>query len=172
MRIYIYYSFITITIIFILIPFVFLETYELGFSIKKVFDNIMVFGFLSFILSLFFHGTIFRPTETKNKIFYIITKVFKIIFGSFFSFIFICGIISGLLLSINSYIGKQELINLKSKVISTNETVSKNGLKHYYITVEIPNEKRNVELKVKSPYMKGETFEGQLYKGSLNMYYK
>ncbi|GIZ09860.1 hypothetical protein FUMI01_25860 [Flavobacterium sp. UMI-01] len=64
------------------------------------------------------------------------------------------------------------MINLKSKVISTNETTSKSGLKHYYITVEIPNEKREVELKVKRQYMKGETFEGQLYKGSLNMYYK
>jgi len=172
MRKYIFYSFITIIIIFTLIPFVSLETYELGFSMKKVFDNIIVFGILSLIFSLFFHESIFRPTETKYKIFYIITNGFKILFGTFFSFIFICGIISGLLLSINSYVGKQEIINLKSKVISTNETTSKNGLKHYYITVEIPNEKREVELKVKRQYMKGETFKGQLYKGSLNMYYK
>ena len=172
MKKYIFYSFISMTIIFSLIPFIFLETYELGFSMQKVFDNIIVFGILSFICSIFLHENIFRSTKTKNKIFYIFSKGFKILFGTFLSFMFICGIISGLLISINSYIGKQEIIKLKSNVKNTDETTSKNGSKHYYITINIPNERREVELKVKRKYNKGETFEGQLYKGSLNMYYK
>ena len=86
--------------------------------------------------------------------------------------ILICGLISGVLLSVNSYVGNQEIIKVKSKVISIKETNSKSGKNHYYIIVEIPDEKREVELNVNRQYYIGEIFDGQLHKGSLNMYYR
>ena len=93
------------------------------------------------------------------------------VFGTVITFTLIYGLTSGLLLSINTYIGKQETISIKCKVLNTSETTSKYGTKHYYITIKIPKEKRDAELKVKRPYRTGEIFEGHLKKGSLNMYY-
>lgn len=169
---YVFYSFILLSILFALIPFIFLETYEMSLSMKIVFDNIVLFGLFSVVLSIIFHDIIFLPTKTKNKILQIITKGLKIILGSSLMFILIFGLISGVLLSVNSYFGNQEIIKVKSKVIGIKETKSKSGTKHYYIIVKIPDEKREVELKVNRQYYIGEIFDGQLHKGSLNMYYK
>jgi hypothetical protein len=171
MKKYVFYSFLTLAALFSLLPFIFLETYELDFSMKKVFENLVIFGLLSFVLSVVFHDHIFRPTDSKSKLFSIIIKGFKIVFGTFLTFMFVSGLTSGLLLSINSYIGKQETISINCKVLTSREATSKIGRKHFYITIQIPNEERNVELKVKRQYQRGETFKGQLKKGSLNMYY-
>ena len=169
---YVFYSFILLSILFALIPFIFLETYEMSLSMKIVFDNIVLFGLFSVVLSIIFYDNVFLSTKTKNKISYIIIRGFKIIFGSSLMFILIFGLISGVLLSVNSYVGNQEIIKVKSKVISIKETNSKSGKNHYYIIVEIPDEKREVELNVNRQYYIGEIFDGQLHKGSLNMYYR
>lgn len=121
---YVFYSFILLSILFALIPFIFLETYEMSLSMKIVFDNIVLFGLFSVVLSIIFYDNIFLSTKTKNKILYIIIKGFKIIFGSSLMFILIFGLISGVLLSVNSYVGNQEIIKVKSKVISIKETNS------------------------------------------------
>lgn len=79
---YLFYTFVTITILFTLAPFIFLETYELGFSMEKVLDNIIIFGVLSFALSIAFHKYLFRPTELKNKVSKNIIKGLEMVFGT------------------------------------------------------------------------------------------
>jgi len=76
-----------------------------------------------------------------------------------------------LLLTINAFTGKQELINVNTTVLATQTTSSK-GTERYYINIRIPRDERIVELKVERPFLRGETYQNQIYKGSLNMYYE
>jgi hypothetical protein len=166
---YTLYSFFILTLVFILIPYALLDTYELGQSLKIVFEYKIVFAVLSLFFCLYTDKVMFKPIKTKN--FNRLIQIFKFTFGTGLIFLFFCGLVSGLLLSINAFFGKHELVDIYATVLSSHESTSRGGKKHYYITIEIPNEARKVEIKVKRRYLAGGIYQGQLYKGSLNMYY-
>ncbi len=172
MKKYSFYSFGAAMMLFALIPFLFLESYEFGFAIGKVFDGVVFFALLSVVLSIVFREQIFSPLRLKSKWMRYAVTVLQTIAGAVAMFLFISGLVSGLLLTVNSYMGAQQTINVNTKGLSTHKTVSKYGNEHYYITIKLPQEKRNIDLKVQRPHQTGEIFEGKLRKGSLNMYYK
>ncbi|MDR7732449.1 hypothetical protein RIU17_10015 [Riemerella anatipestifer] len=85
---------------------------------------------------------------------------------------FSISIITNSSLIFNSLFGKQKTINVKSIVLDTEKTKSKNGTIHNYITIEIPEIKRKVKIKVKKEYQINDIYTDTLKLGSLNMVYK
>lgn len=86
--------------LFALIPFLFLESYELGFAIGKVFDGVVFFALLSIVLSIVFREQIFSPLRLKSKWMRYPVTVLQTIAGAVAMFLFISGLVSGLLLTV------------------------------------------------------------------------
>ena len=91
---------------------------------------------------------------------------------TFFLWMFTMFLVSGILLIINSIIGQQRDIIINSNVLKVEETKSKNGSIHNYIIVNVPEIKREVELKVNKEYKLNEIYVDSLKLGSLEMLYK
>ncbi|MDY3521807.1 hypothetical protein PG614_07845 [Riemerella anatipestifer] len=167
----IFYLFIIISGLFTLIPYVIFSVYELDSAMNISFNNKYLILIFAVIFYFLFKNKLFN-FKSDTKFFKPILRVCLFIFGVFIIWMFSISIITNSSLIFNSLFGKQKTINVKSIVLDTEKTKSKNGTIHNYITIEIPEIKRKVKIKVKKEYQINDIYTDTLKLGSLNMVYK
>ena len=154
-----------------LIPYAIFSVYELEYAMNIGFNNNILILIFAVIFYIIFRKKMFK-SRFNNKYIKPLIDGFLIIFGIFIIWMFSISLIAGLALTYNSIIGEQKTINVKSNVLNTEKTKSKNGTIHNYITIEIPEINRTVELKVKKEYQINDIYAESLKLGSLKMVYK
>lgn len=99
----------------------------------------------------------------------------KDIFSNFLLFVVSTLVLIGLffsgIITINTYLGKQEAVVINQPVLKYSSSLTKNGRQIHIITIINPKTKKPINLTVFKQYIQGELFSKQMYCGSLGILY-
>ncbi len=154
-----------------LLPFLLFEVYEFAYPYNWIIQNLFIHIFIfSCIGSILYYKKVYKKDSMKKH-----SRIKPIFYQFLLTGIFAVGITfftTNSAILYNAQIGKSELINLSTPVIETHISKSHGGIRYHYIQIYHPLEHRILELNTDQAYQINDSYETQIYIGSLGLIYK
>lgn len=159
--------------VFIACPFFAIDYFDLAAVHKVAFRYALIpMVIISFTTAVLLYWKYLRkfnpPTNSRAK------TIAQHILIPVFSFIFLAGMLYGLVLSFvitsNAYYGKQQTVDIKAEVLDYRTNTSR-GVERKYITFKNPVDSSLVTMRVFKKYQPGEMFVKQMKIGGWGLLY-